>query len=94
MIFRFIAQCLKNYVTMDTGSILMFIAKPYVSHVACARSVDTATALLQEQVLRNRLETFGVFVLQWYRYWMLYACVRNLSSSRNSSSNVQLLLRV
>jgi protoheme ferro-lyase len=94
VIFRFIAQCIKNYVTMDTGSILMFIAKPYVSHVTCASSVDTATALLQEQVLRNSLETIGV--LQWYRYEMLYACVQTLSSSRSrsssSSSSVQLML--
>jgi hypothetical protein len=66
VIFRFIAQCLKNYVTMDTGSILMFIAKPYVSHVTCARSVDTTAVLLQEQVLRNGLETIGV--LQCYKY--------------------------
>jgi archaellum component FlaF (FlaF/FlaG flagellin family) len=53
---------------MDTESILMFIAKLYVSHVTCSRSVDTATALLQEQVQKNSLEAIGVSVLQWCRY--------------------------
>jgi len=43
----------------------MFMALPYVSHVTCSRSVDTGTALLQEQVLKNSLETIGVSILQW-----------------------------
>jgi hypothetical protein len=53
---------------MDTGSILMFIAKPYVCHVTCVLSVDTTTALLQEQVLKNGLGTIRVSVVQWCRY--------------------------
>ena len=39
----------------------MFIAQPYVSHVTCSRSVDTAIALLQELVLKTAFKQWGFY---------------------------------